>query len=360
MANRLTELEKQLADLQKNPPDQYRFAMSVKDVEQPTDGHLHIRGEARNLGPIIPRGFLTVATQPDASPLTIASNESGRLQLAHWIASENNPLTARVYVNRVWHHLFGRGLVATPDNFGSTGASPSHPELLDMLAYQFMRNGWSTKDLIRRIMHSRVYRLSSERDPEKIVVDPRNELRWRADRRAVEAEVYRDAMLDIAGNLDYAAGGSSITAFSTYDWGYDFGNFSRRSVYAPLFRNVLLEIFEVFDIANPNLVTGARNNGTLPTQSLFLMNDPFVVHQAYDAAERLLERHTPSSGLATNEESVVWLYRRILGRGPTESERKLAIEYLEGMPMASDQQRREAWGSLIHMLFASIDFRYLK
>ena len=193
-------LETKVAELKQNRPPRPQYAMSARDRAQPADTKVAIRGNFRDRGEVVPRGFLS--TLPVVSPSKIGANSSGRLELAHWITSPENPLTARVMVNRIWHHLFGRGLVASVDNFGLIGKPPSHPQLLDTLAIQFMRDGWSVKRMVRAMMLSRAYQLSSESDAENMNIDPDNRLFWRATPRRLEAEAIRDAILSVSGQLD--------------------------------------------------------------------------------------------------------------------------------------------------------------
>ena len=350
LRKRQRKLEGELGELKRRWPDQkVDVAMSVKDAEKKGDGHLLIRGVIRNPGPLIPRGFLRVMMDPGESP-EIPENQSGRLQLARWIAKDQNPLTSRVIVNRVWHYLFGSGIVRTTDNFGAMGERPSHPKLLDTLAAEFMADGWSIKGLIRRLMLSRTYQMSSEPHPEKIAVDIENRLMWRAQRKRLEAEAIRDAMLQISGQLDQTRGGLTIRKISQYDQYYQFDS-RRRSVYVPCFRNSVLDIFAVFDMANPNLVIGRRSTSVLPTQALFMMNSPFVI----DLARKTAILHGQSLS-GDNDVPVDQLYRRILGRPPKTEELCLANRYLDGF---GQDQREIAAASLCHSLFASIDFRTL-
>ncbi|MCA9040229.1 MAG: PSD1 domain-containing protein [Planctomycetaceae bacterium] len=346
----------QAKELQKQLDQLVDFAMSVNEVKEPQDGHLHIRGSAHNLGPIVPRGFLSVIPISDEFTQQITSEQSGRLELANWIVDERNPLTARVYVNRVWHYLFGEGLVRTTDNFGQTGEKPSHPELLDYLANRFMQEGWSTKQLIREIMLSKVYRLSSDHHPAAAKVDNENRLLWRAHKRRLDGESLRDTLLLLSGQLDLTPGGYTIRKFSEYDYGYEFDTV-RRSVYVPVFRNAMLDLFEVFDVANPNLVVGRRTSSTLPTQSLYLMNSPFMREQAELTAKRVL-----SQDLSTEDERLNWIYQQTLGRPPSDLEAEQALDYLahfEGEDAELDDEL-EKWSSLCHSLFCCLDFLYLE
>ncbi len=346
--------DKMLRELKKNPPKPRDIAMSVGE-RKTVDSPVHIRGHVRNVGKTaVPRGFLTVCS-PVGAKHQLPKNQSGRLELANWIADAKHPLTARVYVNRVWRHLFGVGLVATTDNFGVMGTKPSHPELLDHLACQFVADGWSTKKLIRRIMLSRVYQLSTDHNERASKIDPENRLLWRANRRRVDVEVLRDSVLMIAGQLDLKAGGRTIRKITAYDLGYKF-NTNRRSVYVPAFRNSMLDFFETFDGPNPNLVTGHRNTSTLPTQALFLLNNPKIIEMSRAAAEKMLSENRNRS----IEEKTIATYRKTLGRYPTKAEIRQAEQFItKFQPENKQQAEREAWSSFIHALFASIEFRYI-
>jgi hypothetical protein len=360
LEKQINELDRSLKEIKKNPVRPVAVAMSVKDSPKPKDGHLHIRGSVRNLGPVIPRGFLTVCS--DEPRPVIGSDESGRLQLAEWIASPSHPLTARVYVNRVWRHLFGKGLVSTIDNFGFVGEKPSHPKLLDFLAVDFVKSGWSTKKLIKKIVLSHAFQLSVAVDPVAIKKDTENRLIWRANRRRVDAEVLRDSILFASGELDLTPGGRTIRKITQYDLGYEFDTV-RRSVYVPAFRNSMLPLFEAFDFANPNLVTGDRNTSTLPTQALFLMNDPEVIQSSTIMADKLL-----AMPRIEDVERIRVAYLSTIGRKPTPAEIQAVEEYLwqeiaersGDSALSDDKIRRGAWARFCHALFASLDFRYVE
>ena len=285
------------------------MALSVVEEEEIGDARVHIRGTVHNLGDEVPRGFLQVATYGEAPHLP--ADESGRRELADWLASPENPLTARVIVNRAWHWLLGAGLVRTVDNFGTTGEAPSHPELLDTLAVRFMDEGWSIKSLVREIVLSRTYRLSTVDDPAAQAVDPENRLLWRRNRRRLEAECIRDAILAASGQLRLEMGGRTFPPDLKADYGFEHAD-TRRSVYAPVFRNALPELFEAFDFADPSMVVGRRDTSTVAPQALFLMNHPFVLEQSRAAARRLLAE-VPDDDRARVDRA----YRLILGRGPT-------------------------------------------
>ena len=328
--------------------------MSVTEQEKPGDCALCIRGNVHNPGPIVPRGFLSVITGDDQPEL--ADGSSGRLELAEWIAHGENPLTARVYVNRVWYWLFGTGLVRSVDNFGRMGEFPSHPRLLDHLAVEFVRNGWSTKKLIRQIVHSRTYQLSSEASPEAVQLDPENRLLSYSPRKRLDAESIRDAVLAVSGQLDLTTGGSTIKPGSTTEFGYRFNvsnlDGRRRSIYVPVFRNTLLDLFTVFDFADPNLVFGRRTTSTLPTQALYFLNSPWVNQQAQHAALRVV------SFEGSREQRIEFAHRLFFGRPPKPAERQLTEDYLSGAN--SREEQLTAWRQLCQALYASVDFRFVR
>ncbi len=327
-------------------------AIAVGDDAKPVNLHVCIRGNYHNKGETVPRGVLQVLT-PRGESTVVKSAGSGRKELAEWLVRSDNPLTARVMVNRIWHHLFGAGLVRTMDNFGATGEPPSHPELLDHLATRFVEQGWSVKKLIREIMLSRAYQMSGTpaAATAKVAarVDPENRLLWKANRRRLDAEALRDTMLAVSGQLDLTPGGPTIKKGTAVERDYVFDDV-RRSVYTPVFRNKVLELFEVFDFADPNVCLGKRNISTVAPQALYLMNSPFVLGQAKAAAKRLLAE----PGL-DDVGRVARMYRRALGRLPTATERRLALDFLAGEP----GPRAAAWERLQQVLFACIDFRYV-
>jgi hypothetical protein len=241
------------------------------DNPKPYDPVVFLRGSPGNPGPKVDRRFLTILS-PDGKP-TPFEHGSGRLELAEAIASKNNPLTARVWVNRIWDHLFGRGIVDTPSDFGSRGTPPTHPALLDSLACDLMDHGWSTKQIIREIVLSSTYRQSSVTRADCAAVDPDNKLLWRANRRRLDLEALRDSLLTVAGRLDVTTGGPSVSLTDP--------PFSRRrSVYGYIERQNLPAFFRTFDFANPNTHTPDRPQTTAPQQALFLMNSPFAIEQA--------------------------------------------------------------------------------
>ncbi|HEU5434255.1 MAG TPA: DUF1553 domain-containing protein, partial [Thermomicrobiales bacterium] len=347
----LKRLEQELKRLKANSPSPK--AMAVAEEKEIGDTQVHIRGSVHNLGATVPRGFLQAASARAAHANTAISNrESGRRELADWLVRPDNPLAPRVLANRVWHWLFGAGLVRTTDNFGSAGEAPSHPELLDYLAADFMERGWSVKSLVRQIVLSRTYRLSAAADPAAAAADPENRLLARAPRRRLDAECLRDAMLAVGGELDLCVGGKTIKPGTAADYGYQHDS-PRRSVYLPAFRNALPEIFKVFDFADTSVVSGERNRSTTSQQALFFMNDPFVLHASRQAAGRTLA--WPGLDDAGRIDRA---YRAALGRAPSDAERRASLEFLASAA-AAKTSAADAWTELWQAIFASLDFRFL-
>ncbi|GBD37256.1 Xanthan lyase [bacterium HR36] len=370
LRQRVEQLQKEMADLEKQRPPQPEMCMSVREAPTPGNCRIHIRGNHEQLGPEVPRGFLEVLT--NGTPPTIPPDQSGRLQLAEWLTIHAHPLLARVMVNRIWQHLFGEGLVASVDNFGTTGDKPTHPELLDYLADEFIRHGWSVKGLIRQLVLSRAYQLSS-RVPEPLsaqlkhnmTVDPENQLLWRAHRKRLEAEVIRDVILCFSGQLDLTMGGSTVAEFSEWAVGPnarakpDTEKIRRRSVYFPLIRNDLPPLFQVFDFANADVTTGRRDVTNVPSQALLLLNSPFVLEQARLGAQRLLQEGQ------TAEERIRLAYLRLLCRPPTPEEIQQAQQFLSDYAQAltpylkpGQDAALEAWAAFCQALIGCTEFRY--
>ncbi|MEQ9068984.1 MAG: DUF1553 domain-containing protein, partial [Gimesia chilikensis] len=311
-----------------------------------------IRGNVHQLGKKVPRGFLTVA-QTESAP-AIPADASGRLQLAEWVASPENPLTARVYANRVWQHLFGAGLVRTVDNFGVRGETPSHPELLDYLAQRLIENGWSTKDLIREIVLSRTYRLSSHSTAAQRAADPDNRLLTHQNHRRLDAEAIRDTILFVSGDLDLKQHDQTVRPGTKSEYGYEFRN-NYRSVYIPVFRNRLHELLAVFDFPDPNLSVGRRNTSTLSTQALYLMHNPVVMQQAEQIARRVNHDYP-----ADQSARIDALFRIMLGRLPYATEKANAERFLELSQTETASEQIEAWTAFCQTMIACIDFRYIQ
>ncbi len=254
--------------------------------------------------------------------------------------------------NRVWHWLTGAGIVRTTDNFGATGELPSNPVLLDYLAGRFIQDGWSVKKLVRQVVLSQTYQLSSANEDRSLRIDPENRLMWRMNRRRLDAECIRDAMLSVSGQLKPDAGGPTFKSGLTSDFTYKQTD-TRRSVYLPVFRNALPEIFEVFDFADPSVGTGRRNVSTVAPQALFMLNHPWVSEQARATAARLLaEKQWPDDSAR-----LARAYRLTLGRPPTPAEQQSALAFLQ---QSTTSMPQEAWPQVFHALFASMDFRYVE
>ncbi|MBL9113814.1 MAG: DUF1553 domain-containing protein [Verrucomicrobiaceae bacterium] len=265
------------------------LCMGVQDKAKPVDSPKYNRGELSQPGEAIPRRFPT--SIPPRIP--VPATQSGRLQLARWLTKPENPLTARVMVNRIWKQLLGKGLVRTVDDFGSTGEPPSHPELLDYLAQRFINSGWSIKAVIREIVLSDTYQQRSGQPP---ITDPDNRLFSVAPRRRLDAEAIRDSMLVVSGLLDTSRRPGSLVAaldgqsVSMIDFNTklppDLDGSHYRSVYLPVIRDHLPDVLEQFDVANPNLVTGERDSTNVPLQALYLLNGPFVLSASKALAKR--------------------------------------------------------------------------
>jgi len=345
---RLTRLENELNDLEKQAPE-VPMAMAMQDREDPADIRIHIRGTVNSLGEEAPRGFLQVASLGEVP--VVPEDGSGRVELGRWLTDEANPLTARVYANRVWHWLMGSGIVRSTDNFGTTGTPPTHPELLDYLATRLKENNWSTKGLIREIVLSRTWGLASDPTEQQQAKDPRNLLLGHANRTRLEAEMIRDALLKISGQLELSMGGSELGEKLKADYGFSYeGN--RRSIYVPQLRNSPIEILETFDMANSSFTTGNRDASTVAPQALYLLNHPFVIQQAEHAAKKLL------AGDVTEDEKLDQAWRSTLGRYPTRKEKALMKGFLE-QHAASPEASSLAWAQVYQSLFGSIDFRYI-
>lgn len=349
--------------LEQRAPAPLPLAIGVEEGDV-SDAHILLRGEVDNRGDVVPRGFLTIFC--DGEPPALTADQSGRLELADWLTSTKNPLTARVMVNRIWQHLFGQGLVRTVDNFGATGELPTHPKLLDDLAARFMKNGWSVKQLIREIMLSRTYQLSSAFGEPQFEDDPENRLLWRMPPRRLDAESIRDAMLAVSGQLDRSQHVPSPIARFAGDLRVVQVNDklpvqNHRSVYLPVFRNAVSQMFQAFDFADPNMTVGLRDRTTVPTQALFLLNNPFVIEQSKHAARRLLDQPD-----LDDDGRIEAAYQWSLCRPPSGDERRRALQFIRRTAGSVDQVQanREsattlAWSALFQALFACAEFRYL-
>lgn len=345
----IKELEKSLKEL-KSHADARPTAMGVREIETLQELPVHIRGSVHNLGEKVHRGVPAVFENL-AAP-TFPENQSGRLQLAEWMVNPDHPLTSRVMVNRIWHWLFGAGIVRSVDNFGTTGDLPTHSELLDGLARQFVTNGWSVKKLVREIVLSEAYQRSSNGNAEDEKLDEINQSLWRANRRRLDGECLRDAMLLCGGDLDLTPWGPGFESTLVSDYEFQPSG-TRRSVYSPMFRNHLPEVPEAFDLADPSLVSGARGTSTIVPQALLIMNHPFVREQAEKTAARLL-KDVPEEQPRIERASLM-----AIGRMPTPKEKESLLRFLQEETAAGTTDELEKWTLLVQSLFASADFRYL-
>ena len=291
--------------------------MALVDSPQPKNSRVFIRGNPNRLGDEAPRQFLAILSGDKREPFT---RGSGRLELARAIASRDNPLTARVMVNRVWLHHFGAGLVTTPDDFGLRSDPPSHPELLDYLAWRFVQDGWSLKKLHRLLMLSSAYQQKSDDHLRYETMDPDNRLLSKANRRRLDFESMRDTLLLVAGNLDPSHGGRPVDLLKPREGSYA----NRRTVYGTVDRNDLPSLFRTFDFANPDLSTAQRDATAVPQQALFFLNGPFVMEQACKLVNR------PSyQRLDDATERVRDLYQRVYERDPSADEVRRGLRFLE-------------------------------
>jgi len=298
----------------------YPFLHGVQDAEKPVDLPVALRGNPNNLGPEVPRHFLSVLSKGDPQPFTTGS---GRLELAEDILAQ--PLAMRVIVNRIWKSHFGTGLVDTPSNFGVTGERPTNPELLEYLANSFVKGGMSIKKLHRAIMLSTVYQLSTEMDQADFAKDSGNRLYWRVDRKRMDAEQLRDAVLSVAGNLDNALGGPSAELTP---------GFTRRTVYGRVSRYKLDEYLQLFDFPAPNISAEKRFTTTVPLQRLFLMNSDFRQVEAEELAKRVAAE-------PDNRSRIKKAYLLAYGREPNDAEIKLGLDYLHAEPMREYEEYKK-------------------
>ena len=324
------------------------------------NAQVHLKGDPKMLGAEVPRGFLAVL---GGQQIADDSDRSGRLELAGWLTDPDNPLTARVIVNRVWQHHFGQGLVRTPNDFGTRGAVPTHPELLDWLTHRFILSGWSIKELHREILTSQAYQMAAVENPGYARQDPDNELLWTFNARRLSAEEIRDAMLVVSGTLDRSQGGPHPFK-PEWEWRYSQHNpfvdefeTRQRSIYLMQQRIRQQPYLAVFDGADTNASTDMRRASTTPQQALFGMNNELVHEQADHLARRLIAETTSAEERVAQ---AIWL---TLGRAPHRDEIKEAVAYVEALQepleeagIAADARARRAWGSYLRVLFNSNEF----
>jgi hypothetical protein len=344
--DRLARLSAELAELKKQVAAPVPFAHGVQEGGCPKspqagvhDVRIHLRGRYDRLGKLVPRHFPRILAGENQPPIT---EGSGRLQLARWIASPDNPLTARVIVNRVWLYHFGEGLVRTPGNFGKLGEPPTNPQLLDYLADLLVNSGWSLKELHRAIMLSAVYQQSSVAPEETLKADPDNRLLGRMNRQRLEAEAIRDSLLAVSGRLDRTLGGRATRDFNT----------TRRTLYFMTVRSDRTSFRELFDAADPTAIIDKRTVSTVAPQALFLLNHPFALDHAKALAQRVLRE-----GPADDTGKVGRLYVLLFGRPPSEPETRIGLAALRRAVRATGMEK--AWEEYCQVLLCANEFIYI-
>jgi hypothetical protein len=383
-----------------NPMAMFRERLRARPPEFATigDARLYARGDVDKPTDRVPRGVPAVLSAEQN--LNIPSGTSGRRELADWLVSKSNPLTARVFVNRAWHWLFGQGIVESCDNFGTTGKKPANPDLLDALATRFIDEGWNVKALVREIVLSHAYALSSNYDAKNFQADPENTLVWRANKRRLDAECIRDAMLAAGGNLHTGKhvasligengegpiggprGNGNGNAFfrgggrppGTAEDSIINASGDYRSVYLPVARDTLPDILAAFDFPEPSLVAGVRETTNVPSQALFLLNSAFATEQSQKLADRVCSAYPggPNGGVTANlDQRITFAYWLTFGRAPDAVERKASAEFFSRFPSnwkkgdgatpgtLDAESMKAAWTSFCRALFASAEFRYL-
>ncbi|MFP6586505.1 MAG: DUF1553 domain-containing protein, partial [Pirellulaceae bacterium] len=327
---------------------------------------IHIRGNYLTLGAATQRGFLEVVDQ--VSAVSIPAEASGRMQLAQWLTDAKHPLTSRVFVNRLWLWHFGQGLQRSPDNFGLLGQRPTNQPLLDWLAVEFIEQGWSIKQMHRLMLLSSTYQMSSTFDVQANTKDPENRLWWRFNRRRLDAEEVRDALLAVGGNIDLQMYGQLLpnadrayvtgtgSKRSTYDY-------NRRSVYLPILRSALYNVFIAFDFADPSVIQGQRKNTVVTPQALFMMNSKLVHDEASRLAQRVLQ-----DDIESNAERINALHEIVYGRVATAEDVEKCNQFLQryrelsAKDMADDVSAAAdlvVWQGLCRVLLAANEFAYL-
>ncbi|WP_298869418.1 PSD1 and planctomycete cytochrome C domain-containing protein [uncultured Gimesia sp.] len=360
----LKKFRAKVASLKKERPE---IPTALGAAERETiDLPIHIRGSHLTLGETVPRHVPVVLNQQPQKPFS--KKQSGRLEFAEWLGSRDHPLVSRVIANRVWRWHFGKGIVATPDNFGRLGAKPSNQALLDWLAVNLMDEGWSLKKLHRMILLSNTWQMSSEMNEKAAAIDPDNKLMWRADLRRLDAESIRDSILVVSDGLDATLGGSLLNVNNrefvfnheskdgvTYD-------FNRRSIYLPVIRNHLFGMFMLFDYADASVLNGDRSSTTVAPQALFMLNS----HLVEGASQRLADTILSQTALSP-EQKIEQLMLKAYGRFPSEREVKKSLQFLQELEQElqseeSDSQKRinRSWQVFCQSIFGSSEFIYLR
>ncbi|MBU6402705.1 MAG: DUF1553 domain-containing protein, partial [Verrucomicrobia bacterium] len=352
-ADLLAQWKAELTNLKGHPPPPIPVAHGLQEGGVPGsvyegihDAHIQNRGSYERLGAVVPRRFPRLLAGDHQAPITAGS---GRLQLAHWIASPDNPMTARVMVNRLWQHHFGEGIVRTANNFGKLGTPPTHPELLDYLACEFVKSGWSIKAMHRAIMLSATYQQSSIPDAANLRADPENQLFGRMNRQRLEAEAIRDSLLAAAGDLDLSLRGPALRELDNH----------RRTLYLMTIRSDRSNYRMLFDAADPVGVAEARLNTTVAPQALFLLNNPFVLDQV-----KRLAAAAQTAGPAQDRTRIGWLYERLYGRPPKGREIAIGLQALRHARQSAGARGQGiatalAWEAYCQVLVCANEFIYV-
>jgi hypothetical protein len=324
------------------------------------DEYVFLRGNYKTPGETAPRHPPAVVGGDTASA---TANGADRLRLARQIVGPSDPLAARVIVNRLWQHHFGAGLVRTPDDFGRMGESPTHPELLDYLACELIRNGWSLKHMHRLLVLTSTYRMASHGDSRADMLDPQNKWLHRMPIQRLEAEAIRDAILLLSGKLDRRVGGPPVAPYLTpFMEGRGrpatsgpLDGAGRRSIYLGVRRNFLAPLFLAFDYPTPFTAIGRRTISNVPAQALTLMNDPYVIQQANAWAKRLLD----ASEVSENER-IAAAYEAAFARLPSAEESDAALAFLRSQEKQYRGDRQHAWADLCHVLLNVKEFIFVQ
>ena len=362
--DQLAALDKERKDLESATPDLPR-AMGVREGDKIANLPIHLRGSHWTLGEEVPRRFPRAIAGDNQTP--IPPDQSGRLQLAEWLTQPDHPLTSRVMANRLWRWHFGRGIVPSVDNFGRLGEAPTNQPLLDWLATRFVQQGWSMKQMHRTIMLSSTYQMSANYDAHAAEVDPENTLLWRSNRRRLEAEGIRDAVTAVTGIIDLTEGGTLLSykdrqyvADTSKRGGNDY-DVPRRSVYIPIVRSSMYEMFQAFDLPDSSTPNGDRNSTVVAPQALFMMNSPLVLKATNSMAGKLLSEPGVDDATRIRE-----AYERALGRPPEATDVDRALTFIAQIDKAmegreSDAGKRHlfAWQSFCKALLSSNEFIYV-
>ena len=364
LQDQLAALEKEKKTMEDATPDLPK-AMGISEGEKIGDIPIHIRGSHWTLGKEAPRQFLSLVS--NFNPPAIPENQSGRLQLAEWLATPQHPLTSRVMANRIWRWHFGKGIVPTTDNFGRLGEMPTNQPLLDWLALRFVEGKWSIKEMHRTIMLSSTYQMSSNYNAKAAEVDPENTLVWRGNRRRLESEAIRDAVTAVTGEIKFDMGGTLLkykdrdyVANTSRRGSTDYDN-PRRAVYIPVVRSSLYEMFQAFDLPDPATPNGDRNATVIAPQALFMMNSTLVLKSTRAMAQHLLDRKDMDDAARIRD-----AYERALARPPASTDIDRALTFIAQIEKAMEGNEKDvakrhlfAWQSFCKALLSSNEFIYL-